>query len=75
MKIRFYDDDGWEGFGEFEQSDVHKQVAISFKTPRYKAADTKTVVGAHIQLLRPSDGTMSCSLRFEFLPMIKGKRH
>lgn len=25
----------WEAFGEFLPADVHKQVAICFKTPRY----------------------------------------
>ena len=27
----------WEGLGEFSATDVHKQVAISFRTPAYKA--------------------------------------
>ena len=27
----------WEGLGEFSATDVHKQVAISFRTPTYKA--------------------------------------
>lgn len=26
----------WEGLGEFSATDVHKQVAISFRTPTYK---------------------------------------
>ncbi len=41
LKVRFYeeDDDGrliWEGFGEFQPSDVHKQYGICFRTPRYQ---------------------------------------
>ncbi len=40
LKVRFYeeDEDGrlvWEGFGEFQPSDVHKQYGICFRTPRY----------------------------------------
>lgn len=43
--MRFYEvKDGmieWEGFGDFQASDVHKQVAISFKTPRYKSLEVR----------------------------------
>ena len=43
LQVRFYQEvDGqleWEGFGDFTASDVHKQVAISFRTPRYKNND------------------------------------
>lgn len=39
IKIRFYEEkDGkviWEDYGEFQQTDIHKQTAIAFKTPRY----------------------------------------
>ena len=37
IEVRFYQDiDGqvvWEGFGEFQPSDVHKQYGICFRTP------------------------------------------
>lgn len=40
IQVRFYEEkDGhieWEAYGDFQTSDVHKQYAISFKTPRYK---------------------------------------
>merc|ERR1719420_1621318 len=36
IKVRFYDSHGWEALGEFNPSEVHKQYAISMKTPRYK---------------------------------------
>lgn len=43
--MRFYEEkDGlleWEGYGDFQASDVHKQVAISFKTPRYKSLEVR----------------------------------
>ena len=33
----------WEGFGEFLPADVHKQVAICFKTPRYANPDVSSM--------------------------------
>lgn len=45
IQVRFYEEkDGlleWEGYGDFQASDVHKQVAISFKTPRYKSLEVR----------------------------------
>ena len=39
VKIRFFDPEGnWEDYGDFQESDVHKQYAISFKTPKYKVS-------------------------------------
>lgn len=29
----------WEAYGDFQHTNVHKQVAISFKTPRYRTLD------------------------------------
>lgn len=40
IQVRFFEEkDGvciWEDFADFQASDVHKQVAIWFKTPSYK---------------------------------------
>lgn len=40
IAVRFYEECNgsitWEGFGDFQQSNVHKQVAISFRTPRFR---------------------------------------
>lgn len=40
IQVRFFEEkDGklvWEGFGDFQPSDVHKQYGIAFRTPRYK---------------------------------------
>lgn len=40
ISIRFYEEvDGklkWEGYADFQPSDVHKQVAIHFRTPKYE---------------------------------------
>ena len=39
IQVRFYEEKGdtvtWEGFGDFQPSDVHKQYGICFRTPRY----------------------------------------
>lgn len=47
IHVRFYEvKDGmieWEAFGDFQASDVHKQVAISFKTPRYKTLEVNMI--------------------------------
>lgn len=41
--MRFYEEGQggvvWEDFGDFQHSNVHKQVAISFKTPKYRTLD------------------------------------
>lgn len=43
IKIRFYEEKGneiiWQDYGEFQQTDIHKQTAIAFKTPRYHNPD------------------------------------
>lgn len=43
ISVRFYEEqDGqivWEGYGDFQHTNVHKQVAISFRTPRYKSLE------------------------------------
>ena len=40
VQVRFYEEGArgevaWEGFGDFQPSDVHKQYGIAFRTPRY----------------------------------------
>ncbi|KAF2880990.1 hypothetical protein ILUMI_25206 [Ignelater luminosus] len=73
IQIRFYEEkDGrveWEGFGDFQPSQVHKQTAIWFRAPRYKTLDVTEPVKVFIQLRRPSDGATSEPLPFEFLPL------
>ncbi|XP_071439667.1 proto-oncogene c-Rel-like isoform X2 [Hetaerina americana] len=73
IQIRFYEEsDGqlvWEGFGDFQPTHVHKQVAISFRTPRYKKLEVEGAVKVCIQLRRPSDGATSEPLPFEFIPL------
>ena len=40
IEIRFFEESAngaliWEAFGDFSPADVHKQYAISFRTPQY----------------------------------------
>ncbi|XP_012265400.2 embryonic polarity protein dorsal-like [Athalia rosae] len=77
IQIRFFEErDGqfvWEGFADFQPTHVHKQVAISFRTPRYRVLEVDQPVKVFIQLRRPSDGATSDPLPFEFLPLDSGR--
>lgn len=77
ISVRFYEEavGGWEGFGEFQHAQVHKQVAISFRTPRFRDIDITVPVRVKVQLKRPSDNATSDSLDFEMLPLNEGRRH
>ncbi|XP_046636306.1 embryonic polarity protein dorsal-like isoform X2 [Daphnia pulicaria] len=73
--VFYHEEEGhliWEGTGEFSASDVHKQVAITFRTPRYRVTDVEEPISVYVQLRRPSDGACSESRRFEYLPMDSG---
>ena len=73
IEVRFYQEiDGqliWEGFGEFQPSDVHKQYGICFRTPRYVNLETEVNTSVYIQLRRPSDGAVSDPRPFELTPI------
>lgn len=77
IEIRFFEEiDGqitWEGKGDFQPSQVHKQTAIWFRAPRYKTLDIIEPVRVNIQLRRPSDGAVSEALPFEMLPLDSGR--
>ncbi|EEB18780.1 embryonic polarity dorsal, putative [Pediculus humanus corporis] len=77
IQIRFYEErDGdlfWEGLGDFQPTQVHKQVAISFRTPKYKNIDVEKPVKVWVQLRRPSDGAVSESVPFQFIPLDSGR--
>ncbi|XP_041450795.1 LOW QUALITY PROTEIN: embryonic polarity protein dorsal [Drosophila obscura] len=73
IEIRFYetDDDGrelWHANGEFQPTDVFKQMAITFKTPRYRNTEITQSVYVELKLVRPSDGATSAPLQFEYFP-------
>lgn len=77
IQVRFYEErDGdvyWEGLGDFQPTHVHKQVAISFRTPKYKNIDIDKPVKVWVQLRRPSDGAVSESVPFQFVPLDSGR--
>ena len=77
IQVRFYEEkDGqvvWEGLGEFQPSQVHKQTAICFKPPKYRTLDIWEPVKVNIQLRRPSDGETSVPVPFQFLPLNAGR--
>uniref|UniRef100_A0A673GJN5 Nuclear factor NF-kappa-B p100 subunit-like n=1 Tax=Sinocyclocheilus rhinocerous TaxID=307959 RepID=A0A673GJN5_9TELE len=71
IDIRFYeeeDDGGWEAFGDFSPTDVHKQYAIVFKTPPYRCADITRPVTVFLQLKRKKGGGCSEPKQFTYIP-------
>ncbi|XP_027243803.1 proto-oncogene c-Rel isoform X1 [Cricetulus griseus] len=66
IEVRFVLND-WEAKGIFSQADVHRQVAIVFKTPPYCKAILEPVT-VKMQLRRPSDQEVSESMDFRYLP-------
>ncbi|XP_068184152.1 proto-oncogene c-Rel isoform X2 [Antennarius striatus] len=68
IEVRFFSSDGWEAKGSFSQADVHRQVAIVFKTPTYYNTSIMESVTVHMQLRRPSDQEVSEPMDFRYLP-------
>lgn len=68
IEVRFFSTDGWEAKGSFSQADVHRQVAIVFKTPPYHNTSIIESVTVHMQLRRPSDQEVSEPMDFRYLP-------
>ena len=72
IQVRFYEESKgqiiWEGYADFQPNDVHKQVAISFRSPKYYNENISQPVTVNIQLRRPSDGHTSEPRQFQFLP-------
>ncbi|XP_043916279.1 nuclear factor NF-kappa-B p105 subunit [Protopterus annectens] len=77
IQIRFYEEEEngniWEGFGDFSPTDVHRQFAIVFKTPKYKDVNITTPVSVFVQLRRKSDHETSEPKPFVYYPEIKDK--
>ncbi|KAJ8350591.1 hypothetical protein SKAU_G00257210 [Synaphobranchus kaupii] len=67
IEVRFYLD-SWEGKGSFSQADVHRQVAIVFRTPPYNDHNLTEPVRVKMQLRRPSDREVSEPVDFQYLP-------
>jgi hypothetical protein len=75
IKVKFYDPDPnshWEEWAEFNAADVHKQYAISLKTPRYDDLAIKEPKKVFLELVKPSDDSRSDPMEFFFEPTDKG---
>nr|WAQ14796.1 RELB proto-oncogene NF-kB subunit [Lateolabrax maculatus] len=58
----------WKASGEFAQTDVHRQIAIVFKTPPYQDQDITEEVDVDVLLRRLSDQMESEPICFTYLP-------
>ncbi|XP_028676632.1 proto-oncogene c-Rel isoform X2 [Erpetoichthys calabaricus] len=67
IEVRFFMKD-WEAKGSFSQADVHRQVAIVFKTPPFYNTNITSPVSVQMQLRRPSDQEVSEAMEFKYLP-------
>lgn len=67
IEVRFFQD-SWEGKGTFSQADVHRQVAIVFRTPPYRDTNLSEPIKVKMQLRRPSDREVSEPMDFQYLP-------
>ncbi|CAM4726741.1 unnamed protein product [Leuciscus chuanchicus] len=67
IEVRFFTQT-WEAKGAFSQADVHRQVAIVFKTPAYCDTTITSPVTVRMQLRRPTDQEVSEPMEFRFLP-------
>lgn len=71
IEVRFFQD-SWEGKGTFSQADVHRQVAIVFRTPPYRNTNLSEPIKVKMQLRRPSDREVSEPMDFQYLPADPG---
>ncbi|XP_053123890.1 transcription factor RelB isoform X1 [Hemicordylus capensis] len=60
--------DTWEGKADFSQADVHRQIAIVFKTPPYQHLDIPQPVEVEVYLRRLTDSVSSDPFNFTYLP-------
>ncbi|XP_076147710.1 nuclear factor NF-kappa-B p105 subunit isoform X1 [Alosa pseudoharengus] len=77
IQVRFYEegDNGltWEAFGDFSPTDVHRQFAIVFKTPKYRDLNLQKPTSVFVQLKRKSDNETSEPKPFTYHPQIIDK--
>ncbi|KFO92924.1 Nuclear factor NF-kappa-B p100 subunit, partial [Buceros rhinoceros silvestris] len=73
IEVRFYEDDenGWQAFGDFSPTDVHKQYAIVFRTPPYHKPKIDRPVTVFLQLKRKRGGDVSDSKQFTYYPVVE----
>merc|ERR1719184_462974 len=60
--------DSWESWGDFNAQDVHKQYAITFKSPSYAMQEGTESKKVLVELVKPSDESTSEPMEFFFLP-------
>nr|XP_048690361.1 transcription factor RelB isoform X2 [Caretta caretta] len=60
--------DAWESKADFSQADVHRQIAIVFKTPPYQHLDILEPVEVEVYLQRLTDSVCSEPFLFTYLP-------
>ncbi|XP_067412615.1 transcription factor RelB [Emydura macquarii macquarii] len=60
--------DAWESKADFSQADVHRQIAIVFKTPPYQHLDIREPVEVEVYLQRLTDSVCSEPFPFTYLP-------
>ncbi|XP_039865316.1 transcription factor RelB-like [Simochromis diagramma] len=64
--------ESWKANGEFAQTDVHRQIAIVFKTPPYEDQEITEEVEVNLALRRISDQMESEPVTFKYLPRNPG---
>ncbi|XP_069500729.1 transcription factor RelB isoform X2 [Ambystoma mexicanum] len=60
--------ESWEAKADFSQADVHRQIAIVFKTPSYQDLDISSPVIVDVYLERITDKVRSDPFSFTYLP-------
>ncbi|XP_069063824.1 transcription factor RelB isoform X1 [Pleurodeles waltl] len=60
--------ESWEAKADFSQADVHRQIAIVFKTPSYQDLDITEPVCVEVCLERVTDKVRSEDFYFTYLP-------
>lgn len=73
IKVRFFkrmkDEIVWSKFADLKPQNVHRQVAMSFRTPAFpKIGIQDEPVEVMLELYRPSDGNTSMPTPFIYLP-------
>lgn len=58
----------WSDFGRFDETDVHRQVAITFVTPAFRDPDTTESQVCWIRLLNRRTRAFSEDRRYEYYP-------
>lgn len=77
IQVRFFEEDEsgrtWEALGDFSPTDVHRQFAIVFKTPKYRDLNLQKPTSVFVQLKRKSDNETSDPKPFTYHPQIIDK--